>query len=70
MEAPREMVEEVAALRLPPPTDQRLQALMDRNTEGTLSPEEKEELAALVEWSETVALVRAKALKLLGKRPA
>jgi hypothetical protein len=63
------MVEEVAALRLPATADRRLQWLMDRNTEGTLSPEEKEELAAWVEWSETIALIRAKALRLLGKSP-
>jgi hypothetical protein len=67
--APREMVEAVAALHLPPKADRRLQHLMDRNTEGALTPEEKEELEALVELSETIALVRAKALHLLGWNP-
>jgi hypothetical protein len=43
---------------------------MDRNTNGELTPEEEEELEALVELSETIALVRAQALRLLGRKPA
>jgi hypothetical protein len=70
VEAPLTMVEAVAALRLPPRADQRLQVLMDRNTDGALRSEEKEELEALVELSETIALVRAQALHVLGRRPA
>jgi hypothetical protein len=69
VEAPLTMVEAVAALRLPPRADQRLQVLMDRNTDGALRSEEKEELEALVELSETIALVRAQALHVLGRRP-
>src|SRR4051794_1379635 len=61
VEAPLTMVEAVAALRLPPRADQRLQVLMDRNTDGVLRSEEREELEALVELSETIALVRAQA---------
>ena len=67
VEAPRKMVETVAALRLPAKSDQRLQALMDRNTNGDLTVQEREDLEALVELSETLALVRAEALHLLGK---
>ena len=70
VEAPLTMVEAVAALRLPPRADQRLQVLMDRNTDGALGSEEKEELEALVELSETIALVRAQALHVLGRKPA
>jgi hypothetical protein len=70
VEAPIEMVEAVAALRLPPRGDRRLQILMDRNTNGTLTPEQKEELEALVELSETIGLVRAQALRVLGRKPA
>ncbi|MGA7498669.1 MAG: hypothetical protein WBX00_18225 [Isosphaeraceae bacterium] len=70
VEAPLTMVEAVAALRLPPRADQRLQVLMDRNTDGALRSEEKEELEALVELSETIALVRAQALHVLGRKPA
>jgi hypothetical protein len=36
MQAPREMVEEVASLRFPPRADRRLRNLMHRNTEGLL----------------------------------
>ena len=70
VEAPLTMVEAVAALRLPPRANHRLQVLMDRNTDGALRSEEKEELEALVELSETIALVRAQALHVLGRRPA
>jgi hypothetical protein len=69
IEAPLEMVEAVAALRLPPRNDRRLQALMDRNTDGALSVEEREELETLVELSETIALVHAQALHVLGRTP-
>lgn len=69
IEAPREMVEAIAAFRLPPRADQRLQTLMDRNTEGALSHEEREELAALVELSERISLLRAEAMGLLGCKP-
>ena len=69
VQAPLEMVEAVAALRIPSRSDRRLQTLMDRNTEGTLTPEEREELETLVELSETIALVRAQALHLLGRPP-
>ena len=70
IQAPLEMIETVAALRFPPRADRRLQGLMDRNNEGTLTLEEREELAALVELSESMALVRSQALHLLGRSPA
>jgi hypothetical protein len=69
VEAPIEMVEAVADLRLPAKADKRLQVLMDRNTNGALTPEEREQLEALVELSETIALLRAQALHLLGRTP-
>ena len=65
----RAFIETVAGMRFPPKTDALLQALMDRNTNGQLSPDEREELEALAELSETIALVRAQALKLLGRTP-
>ncbi len=68
--APVEMVEAVADLRLPPKADRRLQVLMDRNTDGGLTADEREQLEALVELSESIALVRAQALQLLGRKPA
>lgn len=67
--APVEWVETIGNLRLPPPSDHRLQDLMDRNNEGSLSPTEREELKSLVEMSERLSVVRAEALRLLGKTP-
>jgi hypothetical protein len=69
IEAPVEMVEAVADLRLPPRIDRRLGDLMDRNNEGALDTAAREELEALVELSETIALVRARALRVLGRAP-
>jgi hypothetical protein len=67
VEAPLELVESVAAMRFPAEADDRLRWLMDRNTNGELVPAEKDELEALVDLSETIALVRAKALRVLGR---
>ena len=67
--APLQMVEAVAALRLPAISDRRLQSLMDRNNDGGLNLEEREELQSLAELSETLSLVRADALELLGCSP-
>jgi len=67
--APLLWVESVGQLKLPPRTDRRLQELMDRNTDGTLSEAEREDLESLVELSETLSLVRAEALHLLGREP-
>jgi len=69
VQAPRDLMEAVAGLRLPPRTDKRLQSLMDRNNEGALSPQEREELESLAELSETISLLRARALHLLGRKP-
>lgn len=68
--APVDWVESVGRLRLPPQADRRLQELMDRNTEGQLTERDREDLEALVELSETLSLVRAEALHLLGRNPA
>lgn len=62
-------VELVASLRLPERTDRRLQHLMDRNNEGQLNENEREELEALAQVSETLPLARAEALHLLGRKP-
>ena len=42
---------------------------MDRNNEGLLTEDEREELEALVELSERLSLVRAEALQILRKQP-
>ncbi len=67
--APRELAEQVLAMRLPPKTDKQLQNLMDRNNDGRLNPQEHEELESPVEMSETISLMRAKALRFLGRQP-
>ena len=69
VEAPREMVEAVAALHLPPTADRRLQMLMDRNNNGALTADQREELESLAELSESISLVRANALQVLGQKP-
>ena len=67
--APVDWIESVCNLRLPPKADRRLQVLMDRNNEGLLTESEREELEALAELSEDLSLVRAEALRILGKPP-
>ena len=67
--APANWIEDISNLRLPARADGRLQMLMDRNNEGRLSADEREEMAALVEMSEQLSLFRADALLLLGRRP-
>jgi hypothetical protein len=67
--APFDWVESVSELRLPASADRRLQDLMDRNTEGQLTGEERADLESLVELSEKLSLVRAEALHLLGRKP-
>ena len=69
VEAPVDLVESVAHLRLPPQEDRRLQELMDANTNGSLTAVEREQLTSLVEWSESLSLLRARALRLLGEQP-
>jgi hypothetical protein len=65
----RDWIETVSNLRLPPAADRRLQELMDRNNEGSLTEAERVYLEELVELSETLSLVRAEALSLLGCKP-
>jgi hypothetical protein len=69
VEAPVELVEAMASLRFSPRADRQLQRLMDRNTEGLLSPDEREQLETLVELSESLSLLRAQAIQLLNRQP-
>jgi hypothetical protein len=69
VQVPVGLLETVAGLRLPPAIDRRLQDLMRRSAEGLLTPAERDELAALAELSETIALPRAQARDLLGRGP-
>jgi hypothetical protein len=65
VETPIDFLESISKLRLPPRIDERLQELMDANTEGTLTAEELEELTTLVEWSQDISIYRARAMLLL-----
>ena len=67
--APVDWVESVSQLRLPTKADRRLQGLMGRNNEGRLTEAERAEMESLVEVSESISLVRAEALHLLGRKP-
>ena len=67
---PRELAEAAAELRFPSVTDHRLQALMDRNNDGKLSQDERDELESLAAVSESIALLRAKALRSRRDRDA
>lgn len=69
IEIPLDTLNAFAELKFPPRMDKRLQELMDRNSEGRLSDAEREDLAALVELSEELSLVRAQAMHALGRRP-
>lgn len=69
IEMPLDVVEMIADVRFSPKIDARLQHLMTRNTEGTLTEDEREELEALVEWSQQISLLRSYALLALGRKP-
>ena len=69
IESPTAVLEEVADLSFPPETEARMTWLMDRNSEGLLTPTERDELAALVHWGHRISLLRARALFVLGRRP-
>ena len=67
--APKSWIESVGSLRLPSCADRRLGELMDRNNEGQLDADNRAELEWLVEMSESLSLVRAEAMHLLGRSP-
>jgi len=69
IQAPFEYIEEIANLRFPAATQEKLRDLMDRNTEGRLSHDERQNLLALVELSEQLALIRGQAKVLLQSPP-
>ncbi len=55
----------IAALRADPQTQHRLDALAEKNSEGTLTPRENAEYAAYVEALDVIAILQAKARKAL-----
>ena len=69
IEASPDWVQSVSRLSFPDQTNRRMQKLMDRNNEGKLSETEREELESMVAMSESIALIRAEALRMLGRKP-
>ena len=65
IQAPFEYIEEIANLEFPTVTQGKLRDLMERNNEGGLSDGERQDLQALVELSERLALIRGQAKVLL-----
>ena len=65
IEIPTEFLKEVAEFQFPPSMQSRIGELMDKNTEDQLSEAERRELKALVEFSESVSIVRGRARLLL-----
>ncbi len=64
-EAARRLVE----LRADPDLQQRLETLADRCTEGELTPEESEEYESYVRAIQVIAILQAKARRLLAAQP-
>jgi hypothetical protein len=53
-------VEEIAAFRLSDATTSRVRELLDKNSDGSLSPDENEELDQLVLLDRIVTLIRSR----------
>jgi hypothetical protein len=68
-ETPAAILQEVANLKFPPETEARMTSLMDRNSDGSLTPTERDELAAMVNWGHRISLLRARAMLILGHKP-
>lgn len=62
------LLEEVAEFRLPRATQRRFDRLMTLNNEGDLTPDQSQELKALVELTERIAILKGRALLVLGRK--
>jgi hypothetical protein len=56
--APLHKVEAVAALRFAALSNRRLQVLMDRNNNGSIGPEQNDEMGSFAQLSEMISLMR------------
>lgn len=61
IEIPIQFLEEMANFQFPASTQEKLNQLMDKNNEGKLLEEEREELSALIEINERVSLLKGQA---------
>lgn len=65
-----EVARQLVDLRADPALQERIDTLADRNTEGQLTPEEREEYETYVRASRFIAVLQAKARKLLAQPPS
>jgi hypothetical protein len=65
-----EVARRLVELRADPEIQARIDALADKCTEGQLTPEEREEYETYVQAIHIIAILQAKARKLLAQRPA
>jgi hypothetical protein len=65
-----EVAERLVQLRADEIAQARIEELADRCNEGQLTPDEREEYEALAATSQFIALLQAKARRLLQNRPA
>lgn len=56
--------------KLPAEAQQRMHVLLDKNSEGTITPEERSELEALVEASEKLMVANVRRLAEFTKKTA
>jgi hypothetical protein len=66
----RPSAEALLRLRADPEMQARIEALADKSTEGQLTSEEREEYEALIRAGQFVALLQAKARRLLAEGQA
>jgi hypothetical protein len=65
-----EAARQLVALRADPPFQERLDTLADKCTEGQLSPDERVEYETYVQAIHLIAILQAKARKLLARPPS
>ena len=65
-----EAARQLVALRADPQFQERLDILADKCTEGLLTPDEREEYETYVRAIHIIAILQAKARKLLAGQPA
>jgi hypothetical protein len=64
-----EAAKQLVALRADPEVQERIDTLADKCNEGVLTPEEREEYETYVRVSRFIAILQAKARKLLAEHP-
>jgi hypothetical protein len=63
-----ELLSALSGLETEPAEEQRYHSLADRNTEGTLTPEEHKELADIVSTNTFLSILRGQARQTLASR--